>query len=235
MANTCINNITFYSNDKEKIERLFKDFHTAYEIRDEKGYRVSCAYDLIKNMGYDYEGKLEFRKRNYLTNISGEIDIVELDEGNLYHFEVCTESAWTPNMQMFKELIKEEPYKGIEMVYLSEEETDDIYVNTDVKGLFYDQRYCVRIYYQDVDDYLFYDDVASVLKQAIADFPNAGIREDDTIKNIRRKIEPFLTDDENYTIIEYEKEWYEPSLDEFIEFKKEIKQNADEYLAKQSA
>ena len=227
MAEYCLNHITFYSTDEEKIKRLCSELN--------KNLDHYSFYSIIKNMGYDYLKKVVVDCRDTIERMDKEVETNIVNGKTLYHFEVCTESAWTPNMQMFKELIKEEPYKGIEMVYLSEEETDDIYVNTDVKGLFYDQRYCVRIYYQDVDDYLFYDDVASVLKQAIADFPNAGIREDDTIKNIRRKIEPFLTDDENYTIIEYEKEWYEPSLDEFIEFKKEIKQNADEYLAKQSA
>ena len=209
MANTCINNITFYSNDKEKIERLFKDFHTAYEIRDEKGYRVSCAYDLIKNMGYDYEGKMDFRKRNYFTLISGEIDIVELDEGNLYHFEVCTESAWTPNMQLFKALIEEESYKGIELVYLSEESGCELYINTDTTGYFYETRYAIMSYLENREDgedeyQSYYEaDFSSIVKQAIADFPNAGITENDTCQEIESKVEPFLTDDENYNIYEY--------------------------------
>ena len=227
MAEYCLNHIKFYSTDEEKIKRLCSELN--------KNLDHYCLYIIIKNMGYDYLKKVVVDCRDTIEKMDKEVETKIVNGKTLYYFEVCTESAWTPNMQMFKELIKEEPYKGIKMVYLSEEETDDIYVNTDVKGLFYDQRYCVRMYYQDVDDYLFYDDVASIVKRAIADFPNAGIREDDTIKNIRRKIEPFLTDDESYTIIEYEKEWYEPSLDEFIEFKKEIKQNADEYLEKKKS
>ena len=228
MANDCMNSIIFYSTDEMKIKKLHSDFNQHFS------QDIKKVYSVIKNMGYDYCGKVLVEFRDRFTEID-EVESKKLEDKTFYYFLAYTESAWTPNMQIFKALIKEEPYKGIELVHMSEEEGDDIYINTDTTGIFFDARYCMQICYKDVDDYFFDDDYSNIVKQVMLDFPNAGIREDDTIDDLRRKIEPFLDEDDTYKIIEYDKECHELSLEEKNTLVKGIIKDTENYLAKQSA
>lgn len=235
MANCCINNITFYSTEKAKIERLYNDFLVAWNKEDETGQTLSSEYLIIKSMGYDYNGKVVIDGRDCVTYLDEEVRELELDDMTLYHFELCTETAYVPNMQMLKALINEEAYKGIELVHLSEECGCELYVNTDDTGLFYGTRYCIWADLNDECENHYEADFKDLVKIIKSDFPNADITEDDTIGEIERKIEPFISTDDSYTIYEYAKEYQELTYEEEMAWRASIRKSVEAYREKQSA
>ena len=234
MASYCYNNITFYSTDKEKVEKLFDNLIKVY---DRDNHQV---YGLIKQIGYDYNGKEFIDVRDTVNHMDDEVDsFVNENEESIYHFEIQTESAWAPNMQIFKALLKEEPYKGIKMVHLSEEPGDDIFINTDKEEIFYDTKYMIDSCKE--DDYFteYYSNLNSVIEEVVKDFPDAGITYDDTIEQLREKIEPFIGDnyDDYYLIRKYENECNEwESLKEYEEWRdsliKDLKKSVVKELEK---
>ena len=220
MADYCYNNITFYSTDKEKVEKLFDDISKVY---DKDNHQV---YGLIKQIGYDYIDKEFIDCRDTVNHIDAEVsNFINENDETVYHFEVQTESAWSPNMQIFKALLKEDSYKGIKMVHMSEEPGDDIFINTDTEETFYDTRYVIDSCKG--DDYFtdYYSSLFSVIEEAGREFPEAGITHDDTLEQLKEKIIPFVNDDcdDYYRIIEYDSvnnEW--ESLEEYKEWSKSI-------------
>lgn len=218
MANICFNDITFYSTDEAKIKKLHSDF-------EKNSDDFIALYTVIKNMGYDYLNKVVVDRRDAFTYL-GEIVEGGLDDKPIYNFEICTESANAPNMQMLKALIEEEPYKGIELVHMSEEDGCGLYINTDTAGLFYDARYFITSALNEEYDKYSSKDFASIVERAMSDFPEADISEDDTIDEIESKIEPFLNEDDYYNIYEYRKTYSECTLLEDMATKAMFKKTA---------
>ena len=85
MANCCINNITFYSTEKAKIERLYNDFLVVWNKEDETGQTLSSEYLIIKSMGYDYNGKVVIDGRDCVTYLDEEFNLKIISKASVIY------------------------------------------------------------------------------------------------------------------------------------------------------
>ena len=133
MPNWCTTGITFYSKNRELVEKFYDK---VVEIMNRKstvkndfgqGWLGDYANTFFPEIGWD---KIECR--GVVEDID---DYVFEIEGYIY-FSITTSTAWGPKMGLWREII-DRFYKGIKIAYLSEECGLEYYNKWDETGLFY--------------------------------------------------------------------------------------------------
>ena len=131
MPNWCSNAVVVYG-DKDEVE-LFKE-------RYRQAYVNSCknntwgTYELF--VVHNYEDVL-----NHPDWIRGPIyDSESLEEDGTFRF--FFESAWSPMIDGLKRIL-DERYKTLQCEVVAEECGECIYINTDTKGRFFRDKYCL--------------------------------------------------------------------------------------------
>ena len=138
MPNWCNNFYAFYVKDEDKgdLARLHKNLvevmQTPSEVKNdfEPGWLGKVA---IKH-GFDYE---EISCRGYIRELE------DYRPGDSF-FTLSSETAWSPTNELWKAVI--EQYTGIAFVYTAEEPGCELYINTDVEGVYFSDRYLMDIY-----------------------------------------------------------------------------------------
>lgn len=152
MPNWCSTDITFYSSNenKEQLKKLYNNIkqiiNSPSEIKN--GFGNSWLGNIIHKHGLDWE-KIDCR---------GSIGF--LDEFNGNYFRIQQEDAWGPNIDMWKDIINKE-YTDIELVYAAEEPGCELYINSDVDSIFYDEFYKIDGYLPKVESFTNTDDYIS--------------------------------------------------------------------------
>ena len=181
MANYCSNNIAFYSKDRAVLQDLFTKINDVLDNTNNHS-----IYQLILKHGYSEEAAKKITDcRDYITY--AEDKLTDLSCGYSY-FKIDTESAWQPNMTTFFYLLQDKYANKISLVYTSEEPGSGVFINTDVDGLFFNDRYKIDCcldsnYFTD-----YFTDFNEVIEFIQEDYPKADVCIYDSPEEIRNKV-----------------------------------------------
>ena len=132
MANYCMNDIVFYSTNREQIVNLFEQVKSTLNS-------FKCDTTLFKLLQcLEDQSPLDTikDKRNFI------IDCSELQQADdEYFFHMYTEAAWVPHIEDIDLLLSADAFSEIQYVYTAEEPGMEIYVNSDVEHKFLDNKY----------------------------------------------------------------------------------------------
>ena len=200
MANYCSNCIAFFGNDLDKLEHLRKMMDATFNKEDYYSIRnFVLKYDYTQEEAYSFTDG-----RDTYVHIDDEVS--KDDKG--YYFTIQTETAWSPNIEVFRKVITDHYEGEIDFVHCSEEPGFAIYVNTDTTGRFYEDNYhldyCVKGKYV-MEYYSCSKDVIKVLKE---DFPELEFSISDSIDEINDRVQNWLDDskDDFFSLYEYSNE-----------------------------
>ncbi len=179
MANYCANSIVFYAEDKTLLTDLWVKINTCI---DKRKCRV---INILKACGYSEQEAVERADgRDYFTYL----DDTVTESCGKYYFKADTDSAWNPNIDSFKILLKEKYDGKIELMYQSEEAGCGIFITNDIKGIFFSERY--RLDFDIGKDWIteYFSDYEELVNFIADEFPKAGIKLSDNIKTIEDKV-----------------------------------------------
>ena len=177
MANYCSNSIAIFGYDKEKVDELrnlmFKFLHenSTSSIR---AFVVVC--------GYSSDEALKMTDgRDTFVDVDDEVS----EKESIFYFKFQTETAWSPNVDVFRKIISDKYGEELDMEYCSEEPGVGIYINTDEEGFFFTDRYyldsCINSEYETE----YFENKQEVLDWIKSKFPDIKV----TIKTTLYKIE----------------------------------------------
>lgn len=182
MANYCVNVIVFYGRLKKDVEVILHNINRCIEDPEKNSVRnflklSGCENDVITDLA---------DLRDYFTDC--DIKVSRNKECGWY-FHCVTESAWTPNMECFKKLLKKVYDNKVKMVFQSEEPGCRIFVNSDVQGLFFPERFRVDGCYKDNFVTKYFATWNETVKFLQEWFPKARVNAFHTIREAKKKIE----------------------------------------------
>ena len=191
MANYCSNNIAFYSKDRAALQDLFAKINDVLDNTNNHS-----IYQLILKHGYSEEAAKKITDcRDYITY--AEDKITDCPCGYSY-FKIDTESAWQPNMTTFFYLLQDKYANKISLVYTSEEPGSGVFINTDVDGLFFTDRYRIDYCIEDYYETEYFDTFKEVTDYIREKFPKAKICIFDSPNLIKDKIHEAYITEETY-------------------------------------
>ena len=125
MPHWCSNSIAFYQEDKEndRLRQLADDIRRYVNYKKKGSDRWIGA--LLEAKGVSTEN---MRCRAFVTDVTVFSDHVQLD----------MESAWRPLPTVHEKIAE---LYNLKQVYVAEEISDDLYVNTDLAGTYFGDRY----------------------------------------------------------------------------------------------
>lgn len=133
MANYFINRIVFYGEDKRSLTDLLEKIAVCIDEPDKNNVRV-----FLKLAGINEKEISDYADgHDHFTYLDFE---VQQNPCGAY-FEVQTESAWSANMEGFHKVLQKNYGGKINMVYQSEETGCGIFINSDIEGLFFTDKY----------------------------------------------------------------------------------------------
>lgn len=200
MANYCSNCIAFFGNDLDKLEHLRKMMDNTFNLSEYGSIR-----DFIMSYGYAKEEAISFTdgRDSFI-----EVDFEVSKDDESYYFTIQTESAWSPNVEVFRKVITDHYEDVIDFVHCSEEPGFAIYVNTDTTGRFYEDNYhldyCVKGKYV-MEYFTTFKEVISALME---DFPELEFSIYDSVDEINDRVQTLLDNskDDYFNLYEYTKE-----------------------------
>ena len=133
MANYCSNCIAFFGNDLDKLEHLRKMMDTTFNLSEYGSIR-----DFVMSYGYAKEEAISFTdgRDSFI-----EVDFEVSKDDESYYFTIQTESAWNPNVGVFRKIISDKYGEELDIEHCSEEPGMGIFINTDETGFFFTDRY----------------------------------------------------------------------------------------------
>ena len=133
MANYCSNNIKVYGENKAIIETCLNQFKGKESGSDL--FQNICSEEIIKKEREN--GNVLFDGRTAVYGIGDKVE----KKGDLYYFDLWIESPWSPIIEDLNNTVHEYISTKISAVGTAEECGMEIYINTDMDGLFFDDRY----------------------------------------------------------------------------------------------
>lgn len=178
MANYCYNDIVFYSSNKTILQELQQLF---FKANEDKG-RVLSILDYI-DMPSECNTEI-LDMRNHFIHIDTEIK----SDGECHYFYIQTESAWVPDLELFNYLLSSVYKDTIKMHYQAEEPGCGIYINTDLDGLFFQNRYVIDCQKgDDLDDTFYFDCYDDVRHYFETEFPKVKVSTLDSLEDLCAK------------------------------------------------
>lgn len=137
MPNWCYTQIAFFSLDKNELLNFQNDILIALESLPIKDSEAKNWQGRVSR----YFNSSACGERGFIIHTS---DISTTYHNGLeqYYFYLDQEDAWGPHTNMWYELIHELD-KNIDFVYRAEECGNEVYINSDINGSFFPERYCV--------------------------------------------------------------------------------------------
>ena len=131
MSNYCNSRIGFICDEAKtgELKKLYDVFYTLYEKYRYGDYipfdEILLVYGLDSNIA-PYGGEICY--------------VGDYNDGDRY-FRISTNTAWKPTPELWDNVIKQ--YTGIRCVYVAEENSGDIYINTDSERICFPERYVI--------------------------------------------------------------------------------------------
>lgn len=127
MPNWCDTEITFYSSDEGEISELREKLAKVFE----NSSHMRCyAEQLLPEIDTN-----NVKCRGIVIYIDEEIS----KTNNLYWFSMSTETAWSPQIGLWRDIIKKH-FSSIKLAYIAEECGLELYEKWDESELFYPQK-----------------------------------------------------------------------------------------------
>lgn len=127
MPNWCNNRIGFIT-DNANVKELERLYNTIYSLWKTPAINVWLE-----------EIALIHRLNSAKISCEDEISYIGDYENGDTRFRISTITAWEPTNELWDAVIKQ--YTGIRYVYVAEQQGCDIFVNTDIKGICFPERY----------------------------------------------------------------------------------------------
>ncbi|MBR2140025.1 MAG: hypothetical protein IJ963_04085 [Phascolarctobacterium sp.] len=144
MANYCSNSIAIFGCDKEKVDELHNLMAKFFQENSNSSIR---AFAVVCGYSSDEAFKMA-DGRDTFADVDNEVSEIE----RIFYFKFQTESAWNPNVDVFRKIISDKYGEELDMEYCSEEPGMGIFINTDEEGLFFTDRYylnsCINSEYE---------------------------------------------------------------------------------------
>ena len=147
MPNWCSNNMVVYGSPTEVKDFRQKCLNAIAAAQQTKHWGL---YEIYVQFGYKEEEILNSHKLEYNRGHFDDVSNLHYVDDNTLSFSVYYESAWSPMIDGFNYLLANH-YKTLKQVTLAEEGGCEIFINTDTKHLFFDEKYYV--YVEDYDTY----------------------------------------------------------------------------------
>ena len=141
MANYCYNDITICAKEENLVDLEFLHTNLTYLFEKNERYCNDIFKKLLESFDRD---PIKFDGRD---NVNWYMDTIECNENGTYNFTISIESAYVPVISKIENIIYELYGNNIWCVGTAEEPSDDIYINTDEEGEFYETRYRLVFYY----------------------------------------------------------------------------------------
>lgn len=166
MPNWCNTNITFYSNDKKQLEKLYQaimrnDLAKGLENTNVDENWIGNAL-MHAHPDFNYEDLTNLKYGPVRSFIEDGSDLDNLNFKNIFYFWINLSDAWIPHIKPFCCLLEKPEYNNIKLAYMAEEPGCEIYEKYDPEDLFYNgEEYIVdtlipdpKIYqeYPEIDD-----------------------------------------------------------------------------------
>ena len=138
MPNWCTSRCGFFCADEHKNElaRLYKNLSAVLETPSEvkNGFELGWLGKVAIHHGLDWQ---EYSCRGTIEELG------EFEPGDNF-FTLDSETAWAPTVELWEAVIAQ--YEGVSFIYIAEEPGSDIFVNTDVEGRYFTDRYLIDIF-----------------------------------------------------------------------------------------
>lgn len=135
MPNWCSNTFFVYGN-KAGCIRFYLKLQSLLESHDSSGGSRLNLWDTLKAAGYDDSELSGINCRGDISDLNLEEEIEE--GGRPFGVKFWAESAWSPCSEAITLLInKLAPRMGLKSVFLAEEPGCEIYINSDVDGVYF--------------------------------------------------------------------------------------------------
>ena len=144
MANYCYNDITICAKEGNIVDLEFLHTNLVYLFEKNERYCNDIFKELLESFDKD---PIKFDSRD---NVNWYMDTIECNENGTYNFTISIESAYVPVISKIENIIYELYGNNIWCVGTAEEPSDDIYINTDESGEFYETRYRLVFYYDNM-------------------------------------------------------------------------------------
>lgn len=141
MANYCYNDITICAKEENLVDLEFLHTNLTYLFEKNERYCNDIFKELLESFD---KAPIKFDSR---YNVNWYMDTIECNENGTYNFTISIESAYVPVISKIENIIYELYGNNIWCVGTAEEPSDDIYINTDESGEFYETRYRIVFYY----------------------------------------------------------------------------------------
>ena len=141
MANYCYNDITICAKEENLVDLEFLHTNLTYLFEKNERYCNDIFKELLESFD---KAPIKFDSRD---NVNWYMDTIECNENGTYNFTISIESAYVPVISKIENIIYELYGNNIWCVGTAEEPSDDIYINTDESGEFYETRYRIVFYY----------------------------------------------------------------------------------------
>lgn len=187
MANYCSNTIALFGYDKKKLDAFRKLMVESFKSSKDKTVR-----DFVIECGYSKETAEELTDgRDTFTDVDDEVS----EKEGVYYLRFKTESAWNPNVAIFRMIIMEKFNNEFDIEYCSEEPGIGIFINTDEEGFFFTDRYymdsCINGEYF-TEYYETKEEILSFIREK---FPEAKVTIKTTLHKIEEEISKYIDDD----------------------------------------
>ena len=197
MANYCNNDIVVFAYEKDKVEefrKFMEDYIQNNEDKTVRGFVLRCGFP--KEEAYKITDH-----RDTLIDIDDQIYKKE----DVYYFNFQTESAWTPNVEVFKSIIQAKFNGELEIEYRSEEPGVGNYINTDEEGFFFSERFFLDSCVNDEYHTEYYDSKEEVLEWVKEKFPEADVSINNEVYEIENIVQKYIDDtgDDFFSLYEF--------------------------------
>ena len=197
MANYCNNNLAFYGEDIERLEAFRK-----LMVESFRESRYGSVRDFVIKCGYSHEESIKFTDgRDAFIDIADELSHKE----GVFYFIAQTESAWSPNVEVFFKVIREKFDNEFGIEYCSEEPGMAIYINTDVEGFFFPDRYYLDSCINDEYSTEYFETKQEVLSWIKDKFPQAKVNIKTAIHKIESEVRRYIDEsgDDFFTLYQF--------------------------------
>jgi len=156
MPNWCESKFAFVVDDlknKSELKRLYDNLNKACSTpcpqENDFGDSWLGHVAIIHNISWENKGC-----RGFILAIN---DLNENDD----YFVIEVQTAWEPPSELFDCILQQ--YNGVSCVYIAEEGGEGIYINTDINGTIFPDRY---ILYTDDTGFLYFEDEITLINYA---------------------------------------------------------------------
>ena len=197
VANYCSNNIAFYCEDNERLEAFRKLMVSSF-----RESRHGTVRDFVVKCGCSQEEAIQFTDgRDTFVDIADELS----EKEGVFYFIAQTESAWSPNLEVFFKVIRDKFDDEFGIEYCSEEPGMAIYINTDVEGFFFPDRYYLDSCINNDYETEYFQTKQEVLSWIKDKFPEANVNIKTALHKIESEVRKYIDEsgDDFFTLYQF--------------------------------